>query len=132
MTTNIEQALLKGAFFPHKATKDELIAKFWDLHNRLTGLRRHLQDNGIDADAVEARALEEAENKLDEDWRPVPLPLDSYIKRALEEYGSNRARLQFLLDRHIEDALKLLEEHGFITWGEQERIQGDSTVMVVI
>ena len=51
------------------------------------------------------------------------LPLDSYIKRALEEYGSNRARLQFLLDRHIEDALKLLEEHGFITWGEQERIQ---------
>ena len=130
MTTNIEQALLKGAFFPHKATKDELIAKFWDLHNRLTGLRRHLQDNGIDADAVEARALEEEENKWDEDWRPVPLPLDSYIKRALENTAvTGTTNFCWIV---TSKTLSSSWRNAASSPGRAGTIQGDSTVMVVI
>lgn len=124
--------LFAGTFFPTEATKQELIQKFWEQNTIIQGFRDYLHWNGLDTKKIEAAALEAKEHEFDESWEPEPLPLNEYTKRALDEAGNNRVRLQYLLEQHLEDALKTLQEHGYITWEEQEQLQGDTTVMVVI
>jgi hypothetical protein len=131
MTNKFDQRFQKGAFIPDHATKKELIAKYWELHTRLYGLRNYLENNKVDVDAVEARALELREHEFDEDWLPEPFPLNESTKRRLDG-SSNRARLQYLLEYHMGEALQLLQDHDYITWEEAEQLGGDATVLVVI